>query len=189
MSKEKAFNRETIFSECRKHRYTLWREFYSARAAQPPLLPVEGNRAHNFVQIIGLNPSTADEKLDDPTIRRCIDYAKRWGFGALCMTNLFSFRATDPKEMIAYEEPIEFAYENAKQVERIAEGAGLIVCAWGHHGAHMRRAEKYLKHLGKVRKFALHHLGLNVDGSPKHPLYLKKTIQPIPFQLCQQDSP
>lgn len=181
MSTETTFNRDTIFNEDRTHRFTLWREFYSVKASQPPLLPVEENRAHNFVQFIGLNPSTADEKIDDLTIRRCIDFAKRWDFGALCMTNLFSFRATLVKDMLAYDEPMEMAYENAKQVERIAEGAGLIVCAWGNHGAHKRRAEKFIKHLGKVRGFKLHCLGVNDDGSPKHPLYLSKTLKPIPY--------
>lgn len=175
-----AISRETIFSDCRKYRFTLWREFQSELLPQPVISG--GNISKDgYVQFIGLNPSTADEKINDPTIRRCIDYSKRWGYSALCMTNIFAFRATDPKDMMAHEEPIEMAYENAKQVELVAEGAALIVCAWGNHGSHMRRAEKFIKHLGSVRNFKLHHLGLNADGSPKHPLYLKKTLTPIPY--------
>ena len=178
MSTETAFNRETIFSECRKYRYTLWREWDTdLLTGCADDLP----NANKFVQFIGLNPSVADEKVDDNTIRRCIDYSKRWGYGALCMTNLFPFRATYIKDMLVHDEPMDMALENARQVERIAESAGLIVCAWGNHGAHKRRAEKFLKHLGQVRKFKLHHLGLNADGSPKHPLYLSKTLIPIPY--------
>lgn len=171
-----AVSRDTIFSECRKYRFTLWREWdKDLLTGTSDDLP----NSEKYCQFVGLNPSTADEKIDDPTIRRCIDYSKRWGYCAMCMTNIFPFRATDPKEMMAHDEPIEMAIRNAEEVEKIAEGAGLIVFAWGNLGSHMRRGEKFIKHLVGVRKFKVHHLGLNSDGSPKHPLYLKKTLTPI----------
>ena len=134
-----------------------------------------------YVQFIGLNPSTADEKINDPTIRRCIGYVSAWGYGEMCMTNIFPFRATKPQEMMEHQEPDDMRIENAKWVERIAEGAALIICAWGTDGKHLKRGEKFIKHLRDVRKFKLHHLGLNADGSPKHPLYLKKTLTPIAY--------
>ncbi|GHX72979.1 hypothetical protein VCSRO16_3593 [Vibrio cholerae] len=66
-------------SKCRKYRYALWRTWDSDKP---------------FAMFIGLNPSTADEKNDDPTLRRCINFAKSWGYGGVCMANLFAFRAT-----------------------------------------------------------------------------------------------
>lgn len=172
--------RETLFNEDRTHRFTLWREFDCGLSGES--LVKDGNTFKpGYVQFIGLNPSTADEKLDDPTIRRCIGYVRAWGYGALCMTNLFSFRATDPKDMLAHDEPIEMAIRNAQEVEKIAEGAALIICAWGTLGSHKTRAAKFIKHLRDVRKFTIYHLGLNGDGSPKHPLYLSKTLKPIPY--------
>lgn len=170
-------NRETIFSPDRAYRYTLWRTFETGLLPAPVISG--GNVAkEGYVQFIGLNPSTADETQDDPTIRRCIDFSKRWGYGAFCMTNIFGFRATDPKDMFAHQESSEARIENAKHVERIAESAGLIICAWGKHGEHLKRGEKFIEHLSHIRGFTLHHLGLNGDGSPKHPLYLKAATQP-----------
>ena len=170
--------RDTVFSRCRKYRFTLWRKFDSALLGKP--LFDDGNVSKDgYVQFIGLNPSTADETVDDPTIRRCIGYCRSWGYSELCMTNIFPFRATDPKDMLAHDEPIEMAIENAKWIEMVAEKAAIIVCAWGANGSHKTRQNKVIKHLRDVRKFTLHHLGLNNDGSPKHPLYLKKTLTPI----------
>src|SRR5690242_6108456 len=109
--------RETIFSDCRAYRYTLWREWDIFDK--------------NYVMFVGLNPSTADERVDDPTIRRCIDFAKRWGYGALCMTNLFAYRATDPRVMKAFPYPV--GPENDKWLVRCAREAGVVVAAWGNH--------------------------------------------------------
>jgi len=153
-------DRRTIFSPDRAHRYTLWREFDLTNS--------------DFVQFIGLNPSTADEVQDDPTVRRCIDFAKRWGFGALCMTNIFGFRATDPRVMKAHPEPI--GPDNDAWLARIAAGAGLVVAAWGTHGVFMDR--------GRAVQSYLHNLsclGTTKDGSPRHPLYVRADTQPLPF--------
>lgn len=175
--------RRTEFSPCRRYRYTLWREFYGFHAINPPLLPLEGNEAHNYLMVIGLNPSTADETLDDPTIRRCIDFAKRWGFGALCMTNLFAFRATDPEVMkrtLAPEgETIDSnTSRNCRWLLKTARGAGMILVAWGKHGIYRERQTTVLRMLGQYK---LHALAINKDGSPKHPLYVRGDTSPIPF--------
>ena len=82
-----------IFSGCRTYRYTLWRSW---------------DRDKGDVMFIGLNPSTADETLNDPTVRRCINYAKSWGYGGIYMANMFAFRATDPKEMKQAKDPIGY---------------------------------------------------------------------------------
>lgn len=153
--------RRTIFSSCRTWRYTLWRELEL------------GNPS--YVMFIGLNPSTADEVKDDPTIRRCIDFAKRWGYGALCMTNLFAFRATDPKVMKAAQDPV--GPDNDRWLKEIGASAGLRVAAWGAHGTHRARDEAVMGLLADD----LSCLALTKDGDPRHPLYLKSCVRPVPF--------
>lgn len=166
--------RETIFSPCRKYRYTLWREF------EPELARTE--LQDSYVQFIGLNPSTADETNDDPTIRRCIAFARAWGYGAFCMTNVFSFRATDPQVMKenctdGNIEAVIAHTNNLRQIGLVAIDAGLIVAAWGTHGSHLDGGNTVKTFIEKFG-LKLHHLGLNSDGSPKHPLYLKKSTVP-----------
>lgn len=77
---------------------------------------------------VGLNPGTADEVTDDPTIGRCVAFAKASGYGALCMKNLFTFRATDPDNMKAAAEPI--GPQNDFRLQRLARGPGVVVAAW-----------------------------------------------------------
>src|SRR5271169_21821 len=116
---------ETVFSPDRVYSYTLWRVW-------GPDLP--------FVQFIGLNPSTADETKDDPTIRRCIAFAKSWGYGALCMTNIFAYRATDPGDMMVAKEP--GGKENDMWLRGVAAEAGTVVAAWGRGGSFLGRGMK-----------------------------------------------
>lgn len=175
--------RETTFSPCRKYRYTLWREWDGdliTALANPITQP------DKFVQFIGLNPSTADETLDDPTIRRCIRFAKDWGYGAICMTNLFAFRATDPDVMKVQclpEDDGEWdknaVMSNRDWIGHIAlhSQCDLTVAAWGKHGMH-RRAHVHMIAFFKGLHKPLYHLGLNDDGTPKHPLYLKADTKP-----------
>lgn len=121
---------------------------------------------------IGLNPSTADEKYDDPTIRRCIGYARDWGYAGLCMMNLFAFRATSPDDMRAAEDPV--GPDNDRALIDMAEFAGVIVAAWGVHGTHLGRDEEVRKMIPE-----LHYLQLTKEGIPGHPLYLAKRLKPI----------
>jgi hypothetical protein len=152
-----------VFSPCRLYRYTLWRRW--STVGEPD----------KFLQVIGLNPSTADETQDDPTIRRCIDFAKRWGYGALCMTNLFAWRDTLPENMKKAADPV--GEENDRWLAAVAGAAGMTLAAWGKHGSHLGRAKKVLAMLPQV-----HYLKLNGDGSPGHPLYIKGDTLPKPFQ-------
>lgn len=126
---------------------------------------------------VGLNPSTADETNDDPTIRRCIAFAKSWGHEALCMTNLYAFRATDPNDMFAAKEPI--GAQNDSFLRDMASRAGIVIAAWGVHGAHRGRGTAVQKMLSP-----LHVLKLTKDGHPSHPLYLKKDLQPFPWVVA-----
>src|SRR5919197_3106539 len=118
------------FSRCRRWRYLLWRRWDPAR-------PVA-----NFLM---LNPSTADEFKLDPSCTRARLYAERWGYGALIVTNLFAWRATDPREMRAAPEPVGRANDAA--ILRAAREAALVVCAWGNHGAHRGRSSEVLARL------------------------------------------
>lgn len=155
--------RSAIFSPCRRYRYSLWRNWRGLG-----LLPDE----NSYAMFVGLNPSTADEQNDDPTIRRCIAFAKAWGFDGLCMTNLFAFRATKPADMMAEADPI--GEDNDRTLIELAQGAGVVVAAWGVHGTHRGRAAEVVKMLPN-----LHYLMLTKDGHPGHPLYLPKTLLPV----------
>jgi len=154
-------NFHTIFSPDRRYRYVLWREW----------APLTDRR---YVQFIGLNPSTATETEDDPTVRRCINFSKAWGYGALCMTNLFAFRATNPRVMMGCGTPI--GPENDGWLARCARDADLVVAAWGNHGRYIGRDEEVIKLLG-----IMHCLGVTKEGCPKHPLYLKGDSVPESF--------
>lgn len=124
---------------------------------------------------IGLNPSTADEVNDDPTVRRCIRFAQRWGYGALCMTNIFAYRATDPNVMKTQADPV--GKLNDRYLKSAAHQAGIVVAAWGTHGAHEDREEKVL---GLLRG-KLSCLGTTKAGHPRHPLYLRADTVPQPW--------
>lgn len=152
-------DKQTIFSPCRKYRYTLWREW---------------ENGSGYCQFIGLNPSTADEIQDDPTVRRCINYAKAWGYKGLFMTNIFGYRATDPNDMKAIAEPI--GQDNNYWLSEIAKEAGIVVAAWGTHGSHNGRGDEVIELIPN-----LHCLAVTKHGFPAHPLYLKKTLVPIPY--------
>lgn len=157
--------RKTVFSPCRRYRYALWREWWNSWFDDSPT---------PYLMVIGLNPSTADETNDDPTIRRCIGFAKLWGFGALCMTNLFAWRDTKPEGMKRAADPVGEA--NNQWLLRISGGAGMILAAWGTHGSFMERdsgVRAILPAMKCLRK--------NVDGSPQHPLYVPSSTIPVPY--------
>lgn len=152
------------FSPCRRYRYTLWREWDMLNST--------------YLMVIGLNPSTADETQDDPTIRRCIDFAKRWGYGALCMTNLFAWRDTQPSNMKTAENPA--GEENQHHMLSCAPGAGVVLAAWGKHGRFRHQdltVSQWLSSIG----VQLYCLRQNKDGSPEHPLYIPANTKPVPF--------
>ena len=168
--------KKTVFSDDRVYRYTLWRDWdVDAITGSADDL----KHPDKFVQFIGLNPSTADEVQDDPTIRRCIGFAKSWGYGALCMTNIFAFRATDPKVM--KKTPDAAGHDNEDWILKIAREAGIVVAAWGNDGTHIHQGVT-IKHMLKAHGIKVHHLGLTGTGEPKHPLYLRKDLKPIAFE-------
>lgn len=124
------------------------------------------------VAFIMLNPSTADDKTDDPTIRRCIAFAKVWGHERLIVVNTNPMRSTDPRRT---PHPTEEALlENDTHLLRAAEIAERLVCAWGGH-VHLDLRERVL---AVLRQRELYHLGLTKGGEPKHPLYLPGNLTP-----------
>lgn len=164
----------TIFSSDRKYRYTLWRDWFDdlfdhgAYAAPVPV----------YVMFIGLNPSTADETQDDPTIRRCKAFAKSWGYSAICMTNLFAWRATSPKDMKKVGNPV--GEDNQHYLLSIASKAGLVIAAWGANGIHRQQdltVRNWLNEIG-VKLMCIRKTD---KGHPEHPLYLPKDLKPIVY--------
>ena len=152
------------FSRCRRWRYLLWRQ-WDEKA------PVA-----NFLM---LNPSTADEVKLDPSCTRARLYAERWGFGALVVTNLFGWRATDPDEMKAALDPVGSA--NDRAILDAAKNSNLVVCAWGNHGLHRARSAHVVELLRNAR-VGLHVLRTNACGEPAHPLYLPAALRAAPWR-------
>ncbi|GIT71706.1 MAG: hypothetical protein Ct9H300mP28_15200 [Pseudomonadota bacterium] len=132
-----------------------------------------------IAMIIGLNPSTADQTRNDPTITRCINFSRSWGYGGVCVTNLFGFRATAPTELKAHHAPI--GKENDAWVHEMAKGAAITVAAWGNHGNFLNRSLELLPSLEQ-----LHCIKMNKSGEPAHPLYLKAELKPVPMIPRQQ---
>jgi hypothetical protein len=152
-----------VFSKCRRWRYLLWRCWDGFK-------PVA-----NFLM---LNPSTADEFRLDPSCTRARNYAERWGYGALLVTNIFAWRSTDPKALRLVEHPV--GRGNDAAILGAAREANLVVCAWGNHGAHLNRSQAVLKLLRKNR-IRVHALRVNGSGHPAHPLYLPLSLRPAQF--------
>jgi hypothetical protein len=155
------------FSRCRRWRTLLWRRWDAKK-------PVA-----NFLM---LNPSTADEVQLDPSCTRARNYAERWGYGALLVTNLFAFRETNPNRMKAARDPV--GRGNDAAILRAARQAGIVVCAWGNHGAHNDRSFKVTEFL-KREGIGLHVLRVNRGGEPAHPLYLPGKLAPVRWRLAR----
>lgn len=130
------------------------------------------------VVFVMLNPSTADAFVLDPTIKRCVSFTRSWGADALEVVNIFSLRSTDPGEL--YKHTWGFRGDdpsNDQSIVAACTGAIRVVAGWGRHGALDHRGDVVRKLLA-ARGVRLYHLGLNKDGSPKHPLYLKGGTEP-----------
>jgi hypothetical protein len=164
------------FSECRMYRYSLTREI-----ADPHLGCLD--EAGGTVVFVGLNPSTADETTDDPTIRRCIRFARDWGFERLKMVNLFAYRATDPSDLFAaaHDGVDVVGPENDHNLSLAFGGSDRIVAAWGAPSPlTIKRVEQFAETFRGGQFWAL---GLTALGSPRHPLYMRADSQPVIYDL------
>lgn len=153
-----------LFSVCGKYRYTLSRDL---------------GEPSKRVAFCMLNPSTATEDVDDPTIRRCIRFAQSWGFGWLDVVNLYAWRATDPSALRKTSDPV--GEHNDAYIVRIAAGAQRVVCAWGVNvlGGRDQAVLELLESTAPRPEVVA--LALTKAGHPKHPLYVPKDIEPVPF--------
>jgi len=149
-----------VYSDCEKYRYSLTR-----------IWNPEGSKA----LFIMLNPSTATEVQNDPTVERCERRARTLGFGSFRVTNIFAWRDTDPRKMRAATDPV--GPENDLTIMQSCTWADQIICAWGAHGEHLDRG-KVMKVLLDRTGLPLLHLGLTKAGHPKHPLYIAYAQQP-----------
>jgi hypothetical protein len=154
-----------LFSPCRTWRYSLTRVWETGAPA---------------CMFIGLNPSTADEATNDPTVRRCIRFAHDWGYGSLVMTNMFGLRSTNPKGLLSADDPV--GPDNDQALRAHAERAGLIIAAWGQWGTKLRSHARRPWHLADLlAPMRMHCLGTTRDGQPLHPLYLAASLKPEPW--------
>jgi hypothetical protein len=152
---------EAQFSPCGLYRYTLRRTWGEA----PPVL---------FVM---LNPSTATAEQDDPTIRRCMGFAKQWGSGGLLVANLYALRSTDPKGLAAVDDPV--GPENDLWIERLAGLALRVIVAWGASSGPDPDRPQRVRSLLLSGVDELWALGLSRSGAPRHPLYMPKDSNPV----------
>jgi hypothetical protein len=193
-------------SGCGRYRYRLWREWRLGNSTQwdmwteddgSPALDGAGQPIGEPLScvFVMLNPSTADGQQDDPTIRRCVRFAQDWGFDRLEVVNLFAWRATDPREVLALTakgDPI--GPDNQDHIERAVQKAGMVVCAWGVNGAHIGQDETVRGWIadgvdtaavaagaGRGREVPVVALKLSKDGFPCHPLYLPAALKPFPY--------
>lgn len=151
-------------SECGQYRYWLERIW---------------NPTQQTIVFVMLNPSTADANEDDPTIRRCINFAKAWGYGSINVFNLYDFRSTDPDGLLKTERP--FSDQNSHQIRVHCEAFPGIICAWGNPGM-IKKLKKKFPNYNPLEGFEdkLYCLGFCKDGvTPRHPLFLKGDLKPI----------
>jgi len=127
------------------------------------------------IAFIGLNPSTADAIKDDPTIRRCIGFAKAWGGNTLLMVNLFGLRSTSPLALRSTADPI--GPENDAWLDKVVSSADVVVAAWGNHGCLLGRSDDVRRRFGG----RLQVLAMTKAGMPKHPLYISASQGLVPF--------
>ena len=157
-------NKDALISDCGNYRYWLKR-------------PCEFEHPERGTALfVMLNPSTADADIDDPTIRRCRGFAKRWGCNGLVVANLYALRATSPKDLSAASDPI--GPENNWRLRGILREYETVVCAWGAN-ARKDRVDWFVKQLAPLNSLMC--LGTTKSGAPRHPLYIKADQKLIPW--------
>ncbi|MCG8421515.1 MAG: DUF1643 domain-containing protein [Proteobacteria bacterium] len=164
--------RGAIFDDTGCYRYWLWRTW---------------NTALPRVAFVMLNPSTADQYRDDSTIRRCIGFADRWGYGSLVVVNLFAYRTPSPVHLARAPRPVGPA--NDRYLGKARRRCRDIVLAWGNHGSLHQRDRQVLDLLGRRRQRRLLCLGTTAQGHPRHPLYLPGNKKPIVFTADETPLP
>lgn len=155
--------KDACIDESGRYRYWLMRQW--------------GENSDNFVNFVMLNPSTADAKDDDPTVRCCIRFAKSFKFDGMYITNLFAFRTKDPKELKKQPKPI--GSENDIHLRKKAKISKTVVVTWSNHGSFMNRDKEVISILNQEK--TIYCLGKNKSGQPTHPSRLKSNTNLIKF--------
>jgi len=159
-------SKSAILSTDKKYRYRLTRD-----------LGMMGDRACCFVM---LNPSTADAMNDDPTIRRCIGYARTLGSARLEVVNLFAYRSTSPDVLYGMSRDAAIGPENDRHIAEACNVSHIVICAWGNHGALFGRAAEVIGLIRAQQGAQPMALKINAkSGQPAHPLYLKADAAPM----------
>jgi hypothetical protein len=153
-----------IFDASGAYRYALWRAWDPRRPG---------------VCFVMLNPSAADAAPDVPTIRRCLGFARSWGFGALHVVNLFAFRAAGPRALKAASDPV--GPDNDGFLAAASASADLLVAAWGNHGIFAGRAASVVRDLLLAGREPLCLGRTRTTGEPRHPLYVPRGARPVPL--------
>jgi len=151
--------RKAAFSRCKQYRYALWREWDPEKPR---------------VLFIGLNPATADAQIDDNTMRRCMFYARDWGFGSMAVGSLFAWRTTWPSELKKAAEPV--GRYNDRWLKKLAREADMTVAMWGNDGCYLDRATQIKNKLG-----GLHCFKVTSCGQPHHTRGLRNGLKPQPY--------
>lgn len=153
-----------IFTDDHTHRVYLWRKW---------------KKEGPWVMFIGLNPSTADERINDPTVRRCMGFAERWGYSGMFMCNVFTLVSTDPKKLNT-EVPITTGAHLAMKV--IRNKCEKAIACWGNLVTQVRAGEGQIERI--VNDLSpLHCLGMTKQGYPRHPLYVPYSSQLIEYSV------
>lgn len=153
---------DATFSPCRTYRYRLRRLWRRGAGSQLWIM---------------LNPSTADEVANDPTVERCQRRAMAQGWGGLIVCNIFALRSTDPKALYSHTDPV--GPENDRYIKREAKIATQVVCAWGGHGRLNDRGQRVLQMLEHDLGIEWHMLDATQSGEPTHPLYVSYARKPV----------
>ena len=159
-----------VFDTRKEYRFLLTRDFNEP-----------SNR--RSVTFIMLNPSTADAATNDPTITRCCNYAKSWGYGRLEVVNLYALRATDPRELRKRFDPTG-GVANETFILESCKRSGMVICAWGALGK-LKEQAGHIRWLLRTYGVALHALAFTKDREPRHPLYLRGDLTPTAYEVHQ----
>jgi hypothetical protein len=174
-----------LFSPCGRYRYLLTRTWHGLPARDEPAgqrKPTGRVPAPRTILWIMLNPSTADAERDDPTIRRCIGFSRRWGYGVMHAVNIFALRSTNPSELLRAPDPV--GPQTDLHIRRAAAVSSEIIVAWGAFPLAAERGERVMSLLEAAMGRRIRSLGLTASGSPRHPLYLRATARRRPFAVA-----
>ena len=159
--------RSASFSRCGSYRYSLTRKWEAGTGR---------------CVFIGLNPSTANGSVDDPTIRRCMGFTQTWGFNELVMINLFAYKTPHPELLKQANDPE--GPNNRRVVRKHCLCAQRIVLAWGVHGTFNNQAKRFSKLFVNQD---VHCFGITKSGQPLHPLYQRADAQLVPYTEFESD--